>query len=81
MCQSIYYEDISFDGPKAPAFNFSAACSLLALFLLELLEDQVVIRELLPMSPISAEMLDPRTARMNPDFGRLKGLSTSSRPT
>ncbi|CAE7628879.1 unnamed protein product, partial [Symbiodinium necroappetens] len=69
--RAIYYEDISFDGPKAPAFNFSAACSLLALFLLELLEDQVVIRELLPMSPISAEMLDPRTARMNPDFGRL----------
>ena len=33
-----------------------------------------MVRELLPMSPVSAEMLDARMARMNADFGRRKGL-------
>ena len=44
FARAIYYEDLSFDGPKAPAFNFSAGCSLLALFLLELLEDHFGFR-------------------------------------
>ncbi|CAE7684580.1 unnamed protein product [Symbiodinium sp. CCMP2456] len=76
--RAIYYGDMSFDGPKAPAFNFSAGCSLVVLLVLEILEDKVVIGELLPMSPIPPEMLHVRTTRrMNSDFGRLHGLLRS----
>lgn len=77
--RAIYYGDMSFDGPKAPAFNVSAGCSFVVLLALEILEDKVVIGEFLPMSPIPAEMLDVRTTRrMNSDFGRL--VSMERRP-
>ena len=49
--RAMYYSDLSWAGPRAPAFNVSAAIAIVVLLIFEVLEDQVsnitnyVIRE------------------------------------
>ncbi|CAE7590622.1 unnamed protein product [Symbiodinium natans] len=71
VARAIIYGDMVLEGPKAPAFNASAACALVTTLVLEMVEDEVVVKELLPMSPITTEMLEADVLRNNANPGRL----------
>ncbi|CAK8995869.1 unnamed protein product [Durusdinium trenchii] len=75
--RAIYYVDISWDGPYAPIFNLSATCALPVLFLLEGLEDYIVINEWLPVGPLPPEVLHSQPGRSD-DPTRL--ISVELRP-
>ncbi|CAK9043240.1 unnamed protein product [Durusdinium trenchii] len=58
IARAIVHQDLSLDGPKSFCFNASAALSLLCMLLMEILEDQIVLRQLVPMSPVLQEFVD-----------------------
>ncbi|CAK9109293.1 unnamed protein product [Durusdinium trenchii] len=57
----------SMNGPKAPFFNTSAMCVLIACFILEKIEDVVVVHELLPVNPAGPGLLKKYSAGTNAD--------------
>ena len=77
--RALFFRELAVTGPRAPAFNLSASCALCALLVLEALEDRVVLHELLPMSPIPAEILETRVQSSNANPGSL--ISIEIRPT
>ena len=74
---------VSFEGAKAPAFNIPAAVAAVVLFLLEILEDLLIVHEVLPVAPIPEAVIqrhrsfgnnDPRqlfTMEMRPNVSNL----------
>jgi len=78
IARYMMFGELVLDGPKAPAFNPSAACALLALLMLEILEDNIVLRELLPMSPLPRECIEAKGPQAKPDPGNL--ISVEVRP-
>eukprot|EP00435_Cladocopium_sp_Y103_P026245 s3134_g6.t1 len=57
IARGMVHQDLSLNGPRAPAFNTSAACAVLGLLVLECIEDNMVLRQVVPMSPVLAEMI------------------------
>ncbi|CAE7505063.1 unnamed protein product [Symbiodinium sp. CCMP2456] len=79
IARYMMFGELVLDGPKAPGFNPSAACALLVLLMLEILEDNIVLRELLPMAPLPLEFIEAKDPRAKPDPGNL--ISVEVRPS
>ena len=78
IARAIYYRELSWSGPVAPAFNAATAGVFVTLFVLEVLEDVFVLQELLPAAPIPTEVLETNLPRNNSDAGAL--VSVEMRP-
>ena len=50
VARLLVFQDFSLSGPSAPIFTVYAAVALLSMMILEMLEDVVVIRQIIPMS-------------------------------
>ncbi|CAK9094342.1 Uncharacterized protein SCF082_LOCUS44348 [Durusdinium trenchii] len=64
--RAIVYQDLSFSGSQAAAYNQSAALALLCMLVTEFLEDYIVVQQIIPMSPIVRDFIDhdlERTSR------------------
>eukprot|EP00913_Durusdinium_trenchii_P027530 g25820.t1 len=56
--RAVLFQEISLSSSRAAAFNMSAALALIAMLLVEYLEDHIVLRELLPTSPVISEFVE-----------------------
>ena len=54
-----------------PVFNTSATWALVIMFCMEILEDAVVVRELLPMAPVPSQLFERDVKGKNGDPGQL----------
>ncbi|CAK9025215.1 unnamed protein product [Durusdinium trenchii] len=69
--RAMIYQSSEVDGPWAPAFNLSATVLIPALMLAEVVEDEIVTRELLPVNPAGPGLLKLNTAGDNADPAQL----------
>ncbi|CAK9102685.1 unnamed protein product [Durusdinium trenchii] len=72
--RAMMYQSFQAEGPLAPAFNVSAMVLIPTLMLFEILEDEIVTRELLPVNPAGAGLLKVNTAGDNADPAQLLTL-------
>ncbi|CAK9034661.1 unnamed protein product [Durusdinium trenchii] len=68
LARLMVYQDFSLSGPTSPIFNVSAGLALLCMLLVEYLEDHIVVRQIVPMSPILAEFIE--SSLQKDGFGR-----------
>lgn len=64
-------EGLEIDGPKAPAFNLSATIMIPILLLAELVEDEIVVNEWLPVNPAGPGLLKVNSQGDNADPSQL----------
>ena len=65
-----------FQGQKSPVFNTSATIALVCSRLAEMLEDFIVLKELLPMSPLPVEFMDAHQVRLHSNTEPTKFFTT-----
>ena len=57
VARALIYQEFSLSSSRFPSFNISASLALLAMLIMEHLEDHVVVQQLVPMSPLLPEFI------------------------
>ena len=66
-----FSDSLGLEGPRAPVFNLSALVLIPTLLLAEILEDEIVTREWLPMNPVGPGLLKVNVNGDNADPAQL----------
>eukprot|EP00434_Breviolum_minutum_P042720 symbB.v1.2.038039.t1/scaffold5791.1/size23574/1 len=72
--RAINYRQLGFDTPQAATFNLSATLVIISLLLTELVEDEIVCREILPVNPAGPGLLKVNLQGENGDPAQLLAL-------
>lgn len=72
--RAINYRQLGFDTPQAATFNLSATLVIISLLFTEVVEDEIVCRELLPVNPAGPGLLKVNLQGENGDPSQLLAL-------